>query len=266
MDFRKKVNETFLNISKSLQRGLNNNDNTRAVFVVGNQRSGTTMLLEHLNKHIDIDVFQEVSKAMKDYIIKSNEDITNILKQSRASVAIFKPLEDSHKIKELLNDFKDSKSIWMFRNYHDVLNSSLKKGWGNHLKEYVNKINDEFYFNYSEPLNLTRENVELVQKLYHENISEENCAAIIWYLRNTIYFDQKLGEDERMLLVNYEKLVKDAEIEMNNILNFMELKQVDLHHGVHKMSIRKDMQKELDPHINKICNEMYLKLLTELKS
>ena len=266
MDFRKKVNETFLNISKSLQRGLNNNDNTRAVFVVGNQRSGTTMLLEHLNKHIDIDVFQEGSNVMKDFILKSNEDINKILSRSRASVAILKPLEDSHRITELLNDFKDSKAIWMFRNYNDVINSSLKKGWGKHLKEYVIKINDDIYFKYSEPLNLTIENVELVKKLYHENISEENCAAIIWYLRNTIYFDQILGKEDRALLVNYEKLVKDAEIEMKKILNFFELKHVNLHHGVHKMSIRKDMQKELDPQIQKICNEIYLKLLNELNA
>ena len=52
-------------------------------------------------------------------------------------------------------------------------------GWGPHLKEYVKKINEELYFEYSEPLNLTKENIQLVKELYHDNLSEEDSIAII---------------------------------------------------------------------------------------
>ena len=264
MELRKHLRSMCLNISKTIQRGIKQNDHTKALFVVGHQRSGTSMMVETLKKHIDVDVYGGVSKAMRNFRLKDNEKIGQILRHSRAVVAVFKPLEDSDRIVDLLNAFHDSKAIWMFRGYHDVINSSLKKGWGTQLYEYVTNIHDGVHFDYSEPLNLTKENVEVLNNLYYKDISEEDCAAIIWFLRNTIYFDKKLYENERVLLLNYESLVEYPETEMGRILAFLGLKIIRIHGHIHSSSINKDRPKKLHPKIEIKCNEMYLNLLNGL--
>jgi len=238
---------------------------SQTIFIVGNQRSGTTMLLRQLEKHIDVDSYGESSKAMKALRIKSLTYIKKIVHKTKAKIVIFKPLEDSHRVLEFLNTLDSSKVIWVFRHYLDVAKSSMKLNWGRHCKEYVENINAGIYFPYNESLNLSDKNVQLVKNLYHADISEETCIAIIWYLRNTIFFDIDLAKNHRVLLVCYEKLVNNPEEEMHRILLFLGIKKTKaIIKGIHKKSIKKETESIIDPNVKKICDKIYKDLVNAL--
>jgi len=251
---------------KILGRKILKEIDTKPVFIVGNQRSGTTMLLSKLNRHFWLDVFYECSNAMKDWRLKPFTEIEILVRESKAKVCIFKPLEDTHRIIEILDYFRDSKAFFVFRHYTDVINSSLKLGWGKHLKQYIMNINEGIQFEYSGPLNLNAANIHLVRDLFYENITEENCIAIIWYLRNTNYFDLNLSDDSRILLIQYEKLVTNPQKEMESIQRFINVKPSKyVLDKISKKSINKEKPPNLNNNISEICDNMFARLVASVR-
>lgn len=261
-----KLNKRFINdISKRVYRSLNRIDSAKSLFVVGNQRSGTTMLLRQLDKHLGVDIFGETSDAMSQFKLKDFGYVGELVRRSNAKVVIFKPLEDSHRIVEFVDHFNPAFGIWAFRHYHDVVNSSLKKSWGEQYQRYVEKIHAESHFDYSEPLNLTPENIDFIKSVYRPDISAETCTALIWYLRNSIYFDHELAKNPKVLAVSYEKMVTQPENEMTRILNFLQLeKRSAVFKGIHKRSIHKSSRPELDDEVEEACSKMYRQFMETL--
>lgn len=250
---------------KIIGRKFVNNVKTVPVFVIGNQRSGTTMLLSKLNRHFWVDVFHERSNAMNEWELKPFPEIEAIIRQSKAKVCIFKPLEESHRANELLENFDGCKAIFIFRHYADVINSSLKLGWGAHLRQYIENIRNDSEFKYSGPLNLTAKNVQLVKDLYHHDMSEESCVALIWYLRNTLYFDCKLRENPAVLLLQYEKIIANPQKEMTRILNFLNLPPSrSVLHDISRRSAGKRPPKRIDGQIQNACDSMFESLVAAL--
>ena len=259
------IDTRYIMIKKKVKRVFITNPESRAVFIVGNQRSGTSMLINRLGKHIDVDVYDETSNAMKALRIKSLNYIKNILEKTKAKIVIFKPLEDSHRVLKFLSFFDSSKTIWIFRNYKDVVNSSFERNWGKHCREYVENIVEGVYFPYCEPLNLSEQNVQLVRNIYHPSISYETCIAIIWYLRNTIYFDLNLAKNQQALLVCYENLVNNPEEEMNRILFFLGIKNKKyIRKGIHNKSVKKESEPIIAQNVKNICEKMYKDLVDSL--
>lgn len=267
-NYKNKIQAIILeNLSKKIFRIFNQEDRKNILFIVGNQRSGTTMILRQVNKHLKVDAYEEVSDAMFQLRLKELNYIRKIVDQSNAKVIIFKPLEDSHRIIEYLEEFNSSYAIWVFRHYYDVVNSCIKKNWGAKYKEYITKISKKIYFDYCEPLNLTEKNKKFIQNFYHPKITEETCTALIWYLRNTIYFDYNLFKNPKVLAVSYEKLVTQPENEMSNILKFIQLEnRLPVFKGIHRKSIKKDSQPKIDSQVDDACVKLHQKLLLSIKN
>jgi len=240
---------------------------TKPLFVVGNQRSGTTMLLSKLNRHFWVDIFHEDSSAMQDWELKSFDEIDKLINGSKAKVCIMKPLEETHRINELLDYFNGSKAIFMFRKYTDVINSSMRLAWGKHLKKYVQNIDKGVDFKYSGALNLTTDNIKLIRDLYKDDLSDESCCALIWYLRNSIYFEFQLYANPNILLVQYESLVSNPKSEFKRILTFMGLKwNNSIFYNISTKSITKDPAVNIDVNIKVQCDNLLAKLEERVKS
>ena len=76
------------------------------VFIFGEQRSGTNMLINTLNHSIDTDCYFETDdKAFDNYQLRDCKTIQKIINDSYAKCVIFKAISDSQKAKFLLDKF-----------------------------------------------------------------------------------------------------------------------------------------------------------------
>ena len=190
------------------------------LFVVGCQRSGTTMLLQIMDKSPYCSIFHESDRfAYEKTRIRSDQRIRAIIRRSPTPVPVFKPINDSQHADRFLAMHPHAKCVWLFRNYFDVVNSAVSK-WKSAQKTIMNgiargqgqhpdyaAINDR----------MSPQTRQLIQNLSSEDMSSEDGAALLWYVRNRIYFDLDLASQSRVLLVKYEDLVTSPELEFKRI-------------------------------------------------
>ena len=112
----------------------------KILFIVGCQRSGTTMMSEVFELDLRAKVYGEFSKlSSEDYLgIRLNplSSVEKVVKKQRAPLIVLKPLVESQNLTKLLSFFPGSKALWMYRHYKDVARSNLNKfGESNGIKD-----------------------------------------------------------------------------------------------------------------------------------
>ena len=236
------------------------------IFIVGCQRSGTTMLSQIFEKDYRTKVYNEVHSKVSSQ--DSNGLRLNplpILKEqinnNNAGIIIAKPLVESQHTDKLLNDFPNGKAIWLFRHYKDVTSSDLKKfGYENGIKNLRKILFEKEYTWRSE--NISKQTLALVNKYFKESMSQNDAGALFWYTRNILFFDQNLAENDRVLICKYEDLVSEPQKTMNNLYQYINLSypKKKITSSVHSSSIKKGKNLTIHPEIELLCQELYLKL------
>jgi len=150
---------------KVLWRLLNNHaPNAKTLYILGAQRSGTTLLLDCLEKSMEFDVLGESSRAMVDFRIRSDEEIKQTIESSRHKLVVFKPLTDSHRAREFLNLKPNSFAIWVFRRVEDRANSAVAK-FGDHNLQILRMLANGEKFDGWQAQGLTEDSLELIRTL-----------------------------------------------------------------------------------------------------
>ena len=173
-----------------------------------------------------------------------------------------KPLNDSQHIPSLLNEFPNSKAIWIYRHYQDVTNSA-KNRWSNaqrHIISHIAEKDNTWDRWYTE--GMKDSDRDLIRSFYEKDISEEKAGILKWYLRNLLYFDNNLKKDSRVLLLNYESFVTKPEKEISKIEAFMQLPPFpkESYKHIFRTSIKKNTPKVLDLRTRKLADEMLERL------
>ncbi len=220
----KKIVNKSHQVMKSLYQQfiLKNKGLNVIVSIVGCQRSGTGMLLNVFNKDFRTIVFGEGDKRVTNgrLRLKPYHEVNNVIKRYRAPIAIIKPLVESQNIIQLLDYFRGSKAIYMYRNFRDVANSSIKK-WGldngkNNLMPIINNVKGNWRSEYV-PL----KSREVINKYYYDKIDPYDAALLFWYIRNMLYFDLELYKRPDIILCKYEDLVTNPENTLKKIYKFI---------------------------------------------
>ncbi len=251
--FKKVLKRVVLRLSGSKGAGV-------PVFVFGEQRSGTNMLMNVIKFSNEVECFDENDdEAFDNYVIRDNKRILGLINKSYGKIVVFKSISDSQNAKQLLDNFSVGKGIWIYRRYYDVVNSSLKN-----FKEHNTYLH---YMLYEPEIakwrreNVTEEHMALVRYYYKKGVSDASARALIWYLRNSQYFQQGLDNDDRVLLVNYEKLVMNNIVEIKRVCGFLCIDfNMKFLKDVHSKSIKKNNDPEIDQEIDRMCEKMYNKL------
>lgn len=101
----------------------------RILFIIGCQRSGTTMMQKVFEKDLKSKVYGEFSRLSYWDPEKIRLNPMDQLKREFGKVSppliVLKPLVETQNIDELLGYFPESKALWMYRNYKDVAASNL---------------------------------------------------------------------------------------------------------------------------------------------
>lgn len=233
-----------------------------AAFVFGCQRSGTGLMLAVLQKSLYSHIYPEENTevyAYADTRVYSAQHVAKLTKSSHRPVTVFKPLNDSQLAHDLLDTVKNSKAIWMYRDYRDVINSGLAK-WQGGWKIIIEAIaNDDL----SDPINkMYTEKVpdgvlNVIRSFKDQKLTNHDGAALLWYLRNKLYFELNLDDHDDILLVNYEKLVSSPEAEFGEVFRHFGLPFSQRYtSNVHSSSIRKNSHPDFHPKVKSLCDEL----------
>ena len=191
---------------------------SKILFVFGCNRSGKSLLMHLFNCDPRIITYWE-SSPITNIRLLSKQIVETEIQKYHAPISAIKLPAENQNASLLLNSYKNSKSIWVYRGVHDAVYFSLKKfsGQAATLQGVISDV-----ANWRSE-NVTRDTKNLVKNFYSPTMRREDANALFWYCRNILYFEQGLEKDNRVMLCNYEKLVSSAQACMRNIYSFLEL-------------------------------------------
>lgn len=262
-----RVNNRLYLLKKFLYQKLHRKRvNKKLVFVMGCQRSGTSMLMNIFYKDINIKTYKESESLFygsgKRFLrLKETIEVEKKLKGDNVDVIVAKPLLDSQLVVELLNKYKDSRCIWIYRDYKDVAASNLKQfGDNNGHKDLAYIVaNDKEDWRAEK---VSAESLKVISELYNSSSSNLDSAALFWYVRNRIFFDNNLQHDSRVKLCKYEDLVSRPENVISDLYDFMGMEGFDKNvvSGVHRKSVSKGSSCSLNHEVDSLCKKLMGKL------
>jgi len=205
-----------------LRAAARQHGSARPVFVVGSQRSGTRLPLMVMDRSPDIITYNEGSAPFFDRVLlKDNVTIGRLLARMPFPIVVLKPICESHRIIELLDAFPGSKAVWIYRNPRDTVNSAVAK-WTTGRAHVHELATEDFAAAGWRAGGISREKLVLVRELYHDSLSPHAADAIMWYLRNGLFFDLELQHRPDVLLVKYEDLVTNPAEHFPVLFEFLE--------------------------------------------
>lgn len=109
---------------------INRNNQKRILFIIGCQRSGTTLLTRILEKDFNTKVYGEFSELSSNDINKIRlnplSSVKEIIDKNKTPFIIIKPLVETQNSLKLFKYFKNAKAVWMYRHYKDVSLSNVE--------------------------------------------------------------------------------------------------------------------------------------------
>jgi len=162
------------------------------VFIVGCQRSGTSMLHHLLRQDRETVTYDELSPlstrdAAAGLRWKPLPEVRQRILADRSPLVVTKPLVESQRLAELLDLFPSTRGIWMYRHFADVAVSNVKHfPAGTGLRD-LRPIVDDDRTNWRAE-NLDPAAARVVRDLYREDLGPHDVAALFWYARNSLFF------------------------------------------------------------------------------
>lgn len=227
------------------------------ILVVGAQRSGTNLLMDMLERNMQVDVFHERdSRAFENYIMRPASVITALREKSKVRFFAIKGLCESHKTHELLDTFRPAKAIWVVRDYNDVVNSmdiSFKE-----TKDIIKQVLYDKAAGGWRTEGISDNTYEVVKALIHDDISNKSASALQWYMRNIVFFENDYSGNKDIFLLNYNDLVIMPEKTLRDVCSFSGVPFNPIMCSmVNNMSVRKNRKPDIDDKIREKCDELW---------
>jgi len=257
-----KAGKRLYHFAKPAQR----NGGKVVVFIVGCQRSGTSLLTNIFEKDLQTKVYGERSRlSSHDTATKIRlnplPEVKSVLDTLPVNLIVLKPLVETQNLPRLLEFFPQSKALWMYREYKEVVSSSLKR-WGmdngiNNLRPIALGLSPNWR---SE--NIAPETREVVCRYFTEDMNPYDAAALFWYSRNKLYFDLGLLQRDNVKLCKYEDLVTQPTNTMAKVYQYLQkdCPSEQVTKMVHANSVRKKTPVPVSPEIDKLCRDLHMEL------
>lgn len=239
--------------------------NKKILFIIGCQRSGTTLMLRIFENDINTKTYGEFSKlsSKDEHKIRINplHLVIKDIQKVRAPFIILKPLVESQNTLKLLEHFDGSKALWMYRDYKDVASSNLnhfgiKNGLNNLRPIFENKSGNWRSEKVSKNVR------KIILSNFSENMNSYDAAVLFWYARNSIYFELGLDQHPDVLVCKYEELVTSPAKVVKTI--YRNLNQnypgTKIHKEIYSKSLKRGQNIKLSPEIDQLANELLDKL------
>jgi hypothetical protein len=225
-------------------------------FVAGVQRSGTNMLMDVLEQSFATDVYHERDpRAFDNYMMRDLATVEELHRRCRAAHFVIKSLCELQRLPELLGHFPGSKAVWIVRHHDDVVNSMRLsfRDQGDQIRALA-KDRDASSWRGQGMSDATQ---ALLRRFASPQMNDDTGAALLWYVRNVLFFEQGFDRDPRVLAVAYENLVTRPREEFERIFRFLGLGYRPWYsRKVVPSSIRKRQPPEVDRPVRALCQDL----------
>jgi hypothetical protein len=232
----------------------------RAAFVVGVQRSGTNMVVRGIEHDPAVEVHNENDRhAFTRFQLRGDDVTRELVTGSRHELVLFKPLCDSHRIGDLLDELAaggtDARAVWVYRGVDGRARSAVQK-FGDVNRRVLADIADGRAGDRWQAQRLSEASLDLIRSVEPERLDPHSAAALFWLVRNRLYFEQGLAERADVHLVGYERVVADPEPEIGALASFLEVSYTpELHAHIDRRAARV-APLDLDPRVRAACAEL----------
>jgi hypothetical protein len=234
-------------------------------FLVGVQRSGTNMVVRGLESSPSVEVHNENDRAAFDrYELRDIAVVRRIVLRSRAQVVLFKPLCDSHRTVELLDCLGSPmppRAIWAFRSYEQRVRSALAKFGANNLQILTDIAAGEGMHRW-QARGITADTMALIRSFDWATMDPASAAALFWYVRNQLFFDQGLQDRPDVVAVSYDRLISDPRHVLEPVVNVLGLRWDDrfVAHIDSRSAGRANEPLDIHPRVREVCDELQERL------
>ena len=261
-----KIRRVWLVKKKRLAQSLATHgaDQKKILFIMGCQRSGTTMMLRILERDMQSRVygeFSELSLGPNRTLLKPLPEVKAIIDRDSAPFVVVKPLVETQRLPEFFQHFPNAKVLWMYRHYKDVASSNLKNFGENNGVDDLRPIAQGDPDNWRSS-HASLEVQALAKQYFSEDMSPTDAAALFWCARNSLYFDMDLLHDPRVMISRYEDIVHDPRPQLRAIYRFAgrPFPEHIVEHDIQPSSVGKGKHVDLHPQIEEHCKAMLMRL------
>lgn len=233
------------------------------VYLVGLQRSGTNMVTRGLAASPAFDVYNESnSAAFHRFQLRPDPIVRELVEASRHRYVLLKPLCDSHRVNELLDGIgtgQPGRAIWAFRNVDGRIRSALAHFGSNNLDvlaEIAAGNRDRW-----QAQGLSAASLDCISSFDYATITRESAAALFWYVRNMLFFEQGLDARNDVMLTSYDAFVAQPDATMTALCRFLDLRYDPSF--VRHMTARQSptpRSLDIDPEIRRRCDALETRL------
>lgn len=196
----------------------------KLLFIVGCQRSGTTLLhhIFRLDHHTaTYDEFSRLSREDTERLgLDPREKVMARIATDRPPLIVAKPLVESQNVRDILDWAPEARAIWIYRDFRDVAASNPEYFGGDKGHRDLAHIlaTDDANWRLQ---NMDPDDVEKIRTVYTPDIGPHDAAALFWWARNSLFFSRACHEDERVALCRYFDLVNHPGVVMRRAYDFV---------------------------------------------
>ena len=236
----------------------------RPVYVVGLQRSGTNMVVRGLEASPEFEVHNENDRRLfLRYRLRSDDVVRSTVEASRHAFVLMKPLCDSHRVGDLLDGLgttQSGRALWTYRSVDGRARSAQAK-FGDVSRTVLGEIARGQRLDRWQAQRLSDTSLSLLRSFDYDELSPESASALLWYVRNALYFELGLDRRSDTMLVSYDALVADPIGTMRPICAFLGLSYTSrLVDHIDQRSVDGAPPLELDPRVRRHCDELQQRL------
>ena len=154
-----------------------------------------------------------------------------------------------------------ARALWMYRRPDDVARSAQVK-WADHQRDVLRRIHVRDWTALRwRGERLSDDVLAAVDAHYTPDMTLESASVLYWWLRNRLFFELKLNENDRVLAVRYEPLVQEPATSFQAIFGFLGLSfKPEFVADVHAKSVQSGADQAVHPAIAEMAQELLVRL------
>jgi hypothetical protein len=237
----------------------------RVLLIFGCQRSGTTMLQQtFLDRSWRVLILEEHDHRLvgptpgpEETTWQEYSTVMGRIRRLPFEVVAAKPLVESASATALMDVAGAVKAVWMIRRYPEVAQSNVNRfGTDNPYRDLQPICSrDATDWRYR---GVTEEAWETVTALLNRRLTPFDAAALFWWTRNQLYFDQRLWEDDRIRILRYERACNQPDEVIRSLSDHIGLAlPIDsIAPRVRARPLPAETT-ELDPEVDRLCRKLW---------